>query len=145
MRRRQGCVLRGLRRVGATAGAHPSRLLTAHTVAIGIARGEYSSHSTSIRLMYLSHMTRYTAIRHQPVKPASPTLNQNMESCLPVLLGSYEAATTSGSLMYQATATATAIHNIADSFLKASGVPPQKDATLITRLTLPWKVSIYVT
>ena len=108
-----------MRRVGATAGAHPSRLLTAHTVAIGIARGEYSSHSTSIRLMYLSHMTRYTAIRHQPVKPASPTLNQNMESCLPVLLGSYEAATTSGSLMYQATATATAIHNIADSFLKA--------------------------
>merc|ERR1719424_580979 len=97
----------------------PSRLLTAQTVAIGMARGEYSSHSTSIRLMYLSHMTRYSAIRHQPAKPASPTLNQNMASCLPLLSGSYEATTTSGSLMYQASAAATTIHSSADSFLKA--------------------------
>ena len=42
----------------AAGGAHPRRLLNAQTVAIGMARGEYSSHSTSIFWMYFSQMTR---------------------------------------------------------------------------------------
>ena len=65
---------------GHAATMKASKLLTASTVAMGMACGQYSSHSPENFLMYLTQNIRYAAISSQPPKPASPTLNQKLRT-----------------------------------------------------------------
>ena len=60
--------------IGHIAMMKPRQLSAAQTAAIGIAFGQYSSHSPGNFLMYLTHTMRYAAMHSHSANPVTPML-----------------------------------------------------------------------